>query len=37
MKYEQIIKLRNGKEALIRNGNETDGKTFSERKSDKPQ
>ncbi len=30
MKYEQIIKLRNGKEALIRNGNETDGKTVFE-------
>lgn len=27
MKYEQIIQLKNGKEALIRNGDEADGKT----------
>ncbi len=27
MKYEQIIQLKNGKETLIRNGDEADGKT----------
>ncbi|MCR4939788.1 MAG: GNAT family N-acetyltransferase [Treponemataceae bacterium] len=30
MEYEQRIQLRNGKEAVIRNGNETDGKTVFE-------
>ena len=30
MEYEQRIQLKNGKDALIRNGNETDGKTVFE-------